>query len=636
MSRKRRSERPGSSKERKFGVGMMPDGRTFIDSDVFGRLYFDLIRLDAFPTVLIKRTSEGGLQVTAPPGLPYQQIADKLMECRDWLEKTFDPVNQRKEFYERLEWLEEQVEERKVDLLDELFFGEGLAGVKRMKPVFDFLKELETNARELRTHGERRGDAEGVRRCQELLDRLKGWTDPDPDGMLSDFAGEESYVKREVIEVELSVGTIPVVIRRRRNAKYSMTIDMSWTGVLGATAAVDTTADDVRGFVQEKADWVAAQMHRKNLTIEDVRRAVHAPERHAARSVVTIEVRGELVSIDVERSARRKNPEIFRRIDGGFLLKAPAALSDERLVKFAEQFRNAIAERLPAVKHVPEPSGFARARPKDKEVEDLPVPGDAAPAPEPDVLEDVDDDNADDGLGDAPGENVIVLNGVRVPWVMKFNARRRRLAIFMTPTGVEVRAPVGAARSSAEDFLRESTDWVLARLPEKPLKPLAFRDGALIPFRGRRSVLRLGKTDDLVVPVGDAVELWLSSPVGAPEAQVRRRLEALLRTAARRVINDCWMRVMPRAVRLPKTWELSGARRRWGSCSAKDVIRLSWRLIALTDEEIEYVVAHELAHLVEFNHSARFWSEVERILPDWRGRHERVKGRTRGEVLDDV
>lgn len=72
MSRKRRSERPGSSKERRFGVGMMPDGRTFIDSDVFGRLSFDLIRLDAFPTALIMRTSEGGLQVTAPSGLSYR------------------------------------------------------------------------------------------------------------------------------------------------------------------------------------------------------------------------------------------------------------------------------------------------------------------------------------------------------------------------------------------------------------------------------------------------------------------------------------------------------------------------------------------------------------------------------------
>lgn len=598
---------------------MMPDGRAFIESDRFGRLYFELLRLDAFPTVLIKRMSDGGLLVTAPAGLPFEQIAGRIRDARDWLE--------------------EQTEERTTDLLDELFFGDGPVGIiKRMMPVFDLLKRLETNTRELLTDGERRGDAEGVRRCQELLDRLKGWTDPDPDGLLSDFAGEESYVKREVIEVELPVGTIPVVIRRRRNAKYSMTIDMSWSGVLGATAAVETTADDVRGFVQERAGWVAEQMRRKDLTIEDVRRAVHAPERHAARSVITLEVRGELVSIDVERSARRKHPQIVRKAMGGFVLKAPAALSDERLAKISEGFRNFIEKYLPEVDRVPEPSGFARARPKDEEVEDLSVSGAAAPAWEPDVLEDVDaaDAAAADGLGDAPGENVIVLNGVRVPWVMKFNARRRRVTIFMTPTGVEVRAPVGAARSSAEDFLRESADWVLARLPEKPLKPLAFRDGALIPFRGRRSVLRLGKTDDLVVPVGDAVELWLSSPVGAPEAQVRRRLEALLRTAARRVINDCWMRVMPRAVRLPKTWELSGARRRWGSCSAKDVIRLSWRLIALTDEEIEYVVAHELAHLVEFNHSARFWNEVERILPDWRSRHERVKGRTRGEVLDDV
>ena len=68
--------------------------------------------------------------------------------------------------------------------------------------------------------------------------------------------------------------------------------------------------------------------------------------------------------------------------------------------------------------------------------------------------------------------------------------------------------------------------------------------------------------------------------------------------------------------------------------SSKDNIRLSWRLIALSDEEIEYVAAHELAHLMEFNHSPAFWREVGEILPDWRERHERIEARRMNEMLD--
>ena len=63
---------------------------------------------------------------------------------------------------------------------------------------------------------------------------------------------------------------------------------------------------------------------------------------------------------------------------------------------------------------------------------------------------------------------------------------------------------------------------------------------------------------------------------------------------------------------------LSNARTRWGSCSSRSGIRLHWRLVHLSPALIDYVVAHEVAHLVEMNHSPRFWAVVERLYPDWR------------------
>ena len=77
-------------------------------------------------------------------------------------------------------------------------------------------------------------------------------------------------------------------------------------------------------------------------------------------------------------------------------------------------------------------------------------------------------------------------------------------------------------------------------------------------------------------------------------------------------------------MRVPPPLSLSSARTRWGCCSASG-IRLNWRLIHLPLDLVDYVVAHELAHLREMNHSARFWAEVARLCPDWRERRAALK-----------
>ena len=74
---------------------------------------------------------------------------------------------------------------------------------------------------------------------------------------------------------------------------------------------------------------------------------------------------------------------------------------------------------------------------------------------------------------------------------------------------------------------------------------------------------------------------------------------------------------------------LSSARTRWGSCSQASGIRFNWRLIHLPTHLVDYVVAHELAHLVEMNHSPRFWAEVGRLYPDWRAARAELKLRGR-------
>ena len=136
--------------------------------------------------------------------------------------------------------------------------------------------------------------------------------------------------------------------------------------------------------------------------------------------------------------------------------------------------------------------------------------------------------------------------------------------------------------------------------------------------------------------VGDRTEVWLKVPKGADEDAVKMALALALKKYAWRVINDCRMRVIETAPKLPVVWRLSSAKTRWGSCTSRDTIRLSWRLIARSDTEIEYVIAHELAHLKEFNHSPRFWAEVERIYPGAVQIHESMRTLKAADKLDDL
>jgi predicted metal-dependent hydrolase len=76
---------------------------------------------------------------------------------------------------------------------------------------------------------------------------------------------------------------------------------------------------------------------------------------------------------------------------------------------------------------------------------------------------------------------------------------------------------------------------------------------------------------------------------------------------------------------MPTTIKINSANTRWGSCSAKKSINYSWRLIMANDEVIDYVVVHELAHIIELNHSERFWKVAENQMPDYNKRKRQLK-----------
>jgi len=216
---------------------------------------------------------------------------------------------------------------------------------------------------------------------------------------------------------------------------------------------------------------------------------------------------------------------------------------------------------------------------------------------------------------EARASNHILLGGRIVGYTLRRD--RRRLAMRIDERGLAVGAPRTVSLVEIEAFLHSHADWVLAKLDEHAgravQRHLPIHDGTRLPVLGTEVSVRVTAGGNR--GYFNANELWLAARPAADLALLARR------TLQRRALEHFRPRLIDMAMRIGRSAPplgLSSARTRWGSCSTKSGIRLNWRLIHLTPAPIDYVIAHEVAHLVEMNHGPSFWRLVERLYPDWR------------------
>ena len=203
---------------------------------------------------------------------------------------------------------------------------------------------------------------------------------------------------------------------------------------------------------------------------------------------------------------------------------------------------------------------------------------------------------------------------------------RRRLAMTIDERGLRIGAPRLLPIAAIEDFVRAHGDWVVQKLDEHAARDtrrhLAIRDGAAFPLLDGEGRVRVTAGANRVLWQGELLVL---------AAKADADLDALARRGLQRRALDVFAERLALAAQVagcrPPPLALSSARTRWGSCSRQSGIRLNWRLVHLPLALVDYVVAHELAHLVEMNHSARFWLEVERLCPGWREARRELKAR---------
>jgi len=200
-------------------------------------------------------------------------------------------------------------------------------------------------------------------------------------------------------------------------------------------------------------------------------------------------------------------------------------------------------------------------------------------------------------------------------------ARRLTLRVSRTRRAVIVTLPVQCDLGEAGSFLHRNIEWVRERLSSIP-QPVPFTDGALMPLRGEfHSLAFIGKRAAGGVVRAQASKSLPQLRVSGRIEHAPRRLRDWLAEEARRDL-DARVLVHTRALGVKaKRIAVRDQATRWGSCSTTGVLSYSWRLILAPGYVLDYLAAHEVAHLVEMNHSPRFWRLVQRVCPG----HERAK-----------
>ena len=224
----------------------------------------------------------------------------------------------------------------------------------------------------------------------------------------------------------------------------------------------------------------------------------------------------------------------------------------------------------------------------------------------------------------------IVFDGATYPVQLRRHARARRytLRVQTASRAILLTLPMRGSLREAKAFAERNGGWIAARLKRLP-HAIPFADGLELPLRDvPHRIVHSGARG--TVWTDTTSETPLLRVAGNPE-HLARRVRDFLKREAKRDLDVASRRYAALLGVTVKRISIRDQTSRWGSCTAAGVISYSWRLILAPSYVLDYLAAHEVAHLVEMNHSRRFWRVVARICPDW----ERAKGwlNTHGTAL---
>ena len=228
----------------------------------------------------------------------------------------------------------------------------------------------------------------------------------------------------------------------------------------------------------------------------------------------------------------------------------------------------------------------------------------------------------------------VVIGNTQIPYVIRYSRQARRQQIVVTPAGVEVIAPVGTQPEGVTAFVHSKRRWMydaVREIDDKQSKLLTQRyaSGAKLQYRGRWLMLDVQNAPVPFVTVSCRSKFHIQVPEQLTGSERLNAIQAAFEAwLKKRAEHDLQLFTKLHARRLqvnPAGARLSEAKFTWGTCGKDRVIRVHWRLVQAPKAAMEYVVAHELTHLLCRNHSPEFWKKLGETLPTWSGAKEMLE-----------
>jgi len=221
-------------------------------------------------------------------------------------------------------------------------------------------------------------------------------------------------------------------------------------------------------------------------------------------------------------------------------------------------------------------------------------------------------------------------------YIIRRSQRAKKIRIIVTPEKIEVVAPIRAPERIIHDFVSQNQEWVEAtsykvkttKRNVKKLAPDSYSDGVFVPFRGKQ--VRVGLKQSLSTKVQvefDGNEFYVFLPIlkGDKSELIRTALIEWMKNQAYKDVESYVNFYAKKYNLYPRYVRIKTQKSRWGSCGIHDDINLNWLLILAPPEVMAYVVAHELCHIQERNHSARFWALVATHFPSYQKQRNWLK-----------
>jgi len=208
-------------------------------------------------------------------------------------------------------------------------------------------------------------------------------------------------------------------------------------------------------------------------------------------------------------------------------------------------------------------------------------------------------------------------------------ARKKSASIKLEGSLVKVTVPMSLSETRVRELISKRSGWIQSKLKEQSKQPIfkskEYVSGETFPYLGKNYRLKVHEGIESSVKLKNGYLNVCVSNEDKGDATIKFMVEEWYKRHAQTRLTEKTERLAKVIGVTPSSIEVKSFKSRWGSCSSRGDISYNWKIILASHRIIDYVVVHELCHLIEHNHSAKYWKEVGKYIPDWKECRERLK-----------